>query len=56
MAPGFLAACAFLLLAGPIQADNPLRSGPQVGSPNNRNGFFPQWLTGPAAGKRLCPV
>jgi hypothetical protein len=58
MAPRFLAcaACAFLLLAGPLQADTPLRSGPQVGSGNDRRGFCPQWVTGPCAGKRLCPV
>ncbi len=58
MAPRFLAgaACAFLLLAGPLQADTPLRSGPQVGEGNDRRGFCPQWVTGPCAGKRLCPV
>jgi hypothetical protein len=50
------AACAFLMLAGPMQADSPLRSGPQVGAANNRNGFYPQWVTGPCAGQRLCPV
>jgi hypothetical protein len=58
MAPRFLAgaACAFLLLAGPLQANGPLRSGPPVGSANDRRGFCPQWVTGPCAGKRLCPV
>lgn len=50
------AACALLMLAAPIQADNPLRSGPPVGSANNRRGFFPQWVTGPCAGQSLCPV
>ncbi len=50
------AACAFLLLAGSMPANSPLRSGPPVGSPNNRDGFFPNWVTGPGAGKRLCPV
>ena len=50
------AAVTFLMLAGPMQADGPLRSGPQVGSPNNRNGFFPNWVSGPTAGKSLCPV
>ena len=50
------ATCALLLLAGPILADNPLRSGPPVGSRNNRRGFFPQWVTGPCAGQSLCPV
>jgi hypothetical protein len=44
------------MLAGPVQADVPLRSGPPVGSANDRSGFFPQWVTGPGAGKRLCPV
>jgi hypothetical protein len=56
MAPRLLAACALLLLAGPMEAKSPLRSGPEVGSLNERNGFFPQWVTGPCAGKRLCPV
>jgi hypothetical protein len=58
MAPRFLvaAACAFLMLACPTQADGPLRSGPPVGSPNDRDGFRPNWLTGPCAGKRVCPV
>ena len=58
MAPRLLAgaAFAFLMLAGPVQADGPLRSGPQVGSANNRSGFCPQWVTGPCAGKSLCPV
>jgi hypothetical protein len=57
MAPRLLAAaCTFLMLAGPSQADNPLRSGPPVGSANDRSGFRPQWVTGPCAGKGLCPV
>jgi len=50
------AAVTFLMLAGPMQADSPLRSGPQVGSANNRSGFLPQWVSGPTAGKQLCPV
>jgi len=50
------AACALLMVGGPVQADSPLRSGPQVGSRNDRDGFCPQWVTGPCAGKRLCPV
>jgi hypothetical protein len=50
------AACAFLLLAGPMQAANPLQSGPPVGARNNRSGFYPNWVTGPWAGQRLCPV
>jgi hypothetical protein len=58
MAPRFLAgaACAILLLAGPMQADGPLRSGPPAGSRNDREGFCPKWVTGPCAGDRLCPV
>jgi hypothetical protein len=58
MAPRFLAAAAgaLLLFAGPVSADAPLRSGPQVGAANDRSGFRPQWLTGVCAGKRLCPV
>jgi hypothetical protein len=50
------AVCALLLLAGPALAGGPLRSGPQVGSANDRQGFLPQWVSGPSAGKRLCPV
>ena len=58
MAARLLAGAAFavLLIAGPMRADEPLRSGPQVGSANDRRGFSPQWVTGPCAGKRLCPV
>jgi hypothetical protein len=51
-----LAASAVLWLTGPVEAISPLQSGPQVGSLNNRNGFFPQWVTGPCAGQQLCPV
>lgn len=50
------AACAFLVLAAAMEANGPLRSGPPVGSANDRDGFFPKWVTGPCAGKRLCPV
>ncbi|MFO0969719.1 MAG: hypothetical protein U0793_29525 [Gemmataceae bacterium] len=49
-------ACAFFMFAGALRADPPLRSGPQVGERNNRGGFCPNWITGPCAGKRLCPV
>lgn len=48
-----LAAC---LLAGSAAAWEPLRSGPPVGARNNRSGFFPNHVAGPAAGQRLCPV
>jgi hypothetical protein len=50
------AALASFLLAGSLQAWEPLRSGPQVGAKNNRTGFFPNHVAGPAAGQRLCPV
>jgi len=58
MTTRFLAstACAFLILAGQLYADEPLKSGPQVGTKNNRRGFMPQWVTGPCAGQSLCPV
>ena len=41
---------------GPVLADTPLRSGPPVGARNDRSGFVPRFVTGPTAGKRLCPV
>jgi hypothetical protein len=47
---------AFLLLASLAQAADPLQSGPPVGARNNRSGFYPNWVTGPNAGQRLCPV
>jgi len=50
------AAVAVLLLSGDVQAQDPLKSGPPVGAKNNRRGFFPQHITGPTAGKHLCPV
>lgn len=58
MAPRVLAGAAafYLLLAAPMQADGPLQSGPPVGARNNRSGFMPQWVTGPCANERLCPV
>jgi hypothetical protein len=49
-------ALAVLLLGGSVLAEEPLKSGPPVGAANDRNGFYPQWLTGPAAGQRRCPV
>ena len=36
-------------------ADN-LKSGPPVGAENDRSGFRPQFVTGPSAGRSLCPV
>lgn len=58
MSPRLLAgvACSVFFLAGALQASEPLRSGPPVGAPNNRSGFMPSWVTGPCAGKHLCPV
>jgi hypothetical protein len=50
------AALAALLLGGNVSAEDPLQSGPPVGAKNNRNGFYPQWVTGPSAGERRCPV
>jgi hypothetical protein len=50
------AALAAVLLGGDVQAQDPLKSGPPVGARNNRSGFFPQLVTGPWAGQRLCPV
>jgi hypothetical protein len=49
-------ACSLLVFAGDLIATEPLRSGPPIGSPNDRDGFTPKWVTGPCAGKRLCPV
>jgi hypothetical protein len=50
------AALAALLLASAGSAQGPLKSGPQVGARNDRSGFLPRWVTGPCAGKHLCPV
>jgi hypothetical protein len=50
------AAFAVLLLGGHVRAEEPLKSGPQVGAENDRRGFRPQFVTGPIAGKTLCPV
>jgi hypothetical protein len=50
------AALAALLLGGDVPAKEPLKSGPPAGAANNRRGFYPQWVTGHCAGKRLCPV
>jgi hypothetical protein len=47
---------AVALLGGGALAADDLKSGPQVGAGNDRNGFYPQWLTGPSAGQRRCPV
>ena len=50
------AALAVLLLGGDVQAEEPLKSGPPVGTPNNRGRFEPQFVTGPFAGQDRCPV
>ena len=50
------AALAGLLFAGNGLADDPLKSGPQVGDRNNRTGFRPQFVTGPYTGETRCPV
>lgn len=57
MNPRFIAgaACAALLFGGNALGED-LKSGPQVGAPNDRDGFRPQFVTGPSAGQRLCPV
>jgi hypothetical protein len=56
MTPRLIAsvAVAVLLLGGNVQAEDPLKSGPQVGAKNNRRGFVPRYVTGP--GERRCPV
>jgi hypothetical protein len=51
-----LTCLAVVLLAGSAMAADELKSGPQVGAKNNRNGFYPQWVSGPGAGERRCPV
>jgi hypothetical protein len=45
-----------VLLASSVTAADELKSGPQVGAENDRNGFYPQWVAGPSAGQRRCPV
>jgi hypothetical protein len=47
---------AVVLLAGSAAAADDLKSGPPVGARNDRSGFRPELLTGPAPGKSLCPV
>jgi hypothetical protein len=50
------AALAAVLLGGFARAEEPLKSGPQVGEDNNRRGFRPKFVAGPSAGQNLCPV
>lgn len=51
-----LTAVAVLLLAGSGPAEEPLKSGPQVGARNNRGGFYPNFVAGPFSGEDRCPV
>jgi hypothetical protein len=41
---------------GNVRAEAPLKSGPPVGTENDRSGFRPQFVSGPCTGRRLCPV
>jgi hypothetical protein len=50
------AVLATVVFAGNAPAWEPLRSGPRVGSENDRSGFRPLLVTGPTTGKSLCPV
>ena len=53
-----LFACAAIVavaFTGAALADEPLKSGPQVGARNNRGGFHPRHVTGRAAGEHVCP-
>jgi hypothetical protein len=45
-----------VLLLGNASAREPLKSGPQVTTENDRRGFRPQFVAGPSAGQNLCPV
>lgn len=58
MTPHMIAsvALAVFLLGGNVPTAGKLKSGPPVGAGNDRNGFYPQWVTGPSAGQRRCPV
>ena len=47
---------AVVLLATSAIVAGDLKSGPPVGAANDRSGFRPQLVTGPSAGKSLCPV
>lgn len=57
MIPRIIASAAFAtILLGNVQAGDPLKSGPPAGTPNNRSGFRPQFVTGPSTGQSRCPV
>ena len=47
--------CLSVALLGDRPVDE-LKSGPPVGAANNRRGFYPEWVSGPGAGERRCPV
>jgi hypothetical protein len=44
------------LLVGGIPELPPLKSGPAVGTQNNRSGFFPTYVAGAFTGQQRCPV
>ena len=48
--------CLSVALLTGRQAPDALKSGPPVGAENDRRGFYPQWVSGPGAGERRCPV
>lgn len=50
------ATLAVILLGASTQGADTLKSGPPVGAANDRSGFRPQFVAGPSAGQRLCPV
>lgn len=57
MTPRLLCAAALaLLLTGAAAAEEALKSGPPVGTQNNRRGFYPQFVAGQFTGQRRCPV
>ncbi len=45
-----------VIFGGSVRGENSLKSGPPVGASNNRSGFKPLLVAGPATGKNLCPV
>jgi hypothetical protein len=50
------AALTALLLGGNAQGQGLLKSGPPVGAPNDRSGFYPKWVAGFCAKQHICPV
>jgi hypothetical protein len=47
---------AVVLLGGGLLSAEELKSGPPVGAKNDRSGFLPRFVAGPAAGQQHCPV